>query len=56
MTIKIRGLEIMFSFLIYLVIVINFYIDSFIARVIIFDTIYLSNLFIYNMFYNMRSD
>jgi hypothetical protein len=53
-TIKIRGLEIMFSFLIYLIIVFNFYIDSFMARIIIFDTIYLSNLFIYNMFNNMK--
>lgn len=54
MIIKIRGLEIMFSFSIYLIIVFNFYIDSFMARIIIFDTIYLSNLFIYNMFYNMK--
>lgn len=53
-TIKIRGLEIIFSFLIYLIIVFNFYIDSFMARIIIFDTIYLSNLFIYNMFNNMK--
>jgi hypothetical protein len=53
MIVKIRGLEIIFSFLVYIVLVNNIHVNSVIARFIIFCTIYIVNLFIYTIAYNL---
>ena len=56
MIVKIRGLEIIFSFLVYIVLVNNIHVNSVIARFIIFCTIYIVNLFIYTIAYNLTKE
>ena len=56
MIVKIRGLEIIFSFLVYIVLVNNIHVNSVIARFIIFFTIYIVNLFIYTIAYNLKEN
>ena len=56
MIVKIRSLEIIFSFLVYIVLVNNIHVNSVIARFIIFFTIYIVNLFIYTIAYNSKGE